>query len=77
MKTIELLGDIDEQHDLRAKVPSDLPVGQVRLIVLVPEEDEAGDQWERLIAAEWADDLADPRQDIYTVDDVEPLNESK
>ena len=41
MKAIELLGDIDEQHRLRASVPEELPVGPVRLIVLFSEEDEA------------------------------------
>jgi len=42
MKAIELVGDIDEQHRLRADVPKDLPAGPVRLIVLLPEEDDAG-----------------------------------
>lgn len=41
MKTIELIGDIDEQHRLHAEVPKELPAGQIRLILL-PGEDEAG-----------------------------------
>ena len=42
MKAIELVGDIDKQHRLRALVPEELPAGPVRLIVLLPEEDDAG-----------------------------------
>jgi len=42
MKAIELIGDIDEQHRLHAQVPADVPVGQVRLIVILPEEVKAG-----------------------------------
>ena len=74
MKAIELFGDIDEQHRLKAQVPDDVPVGPVRVIVLVPEEDEAGLQWKRGIAREWAEELQDPRQDIYTLDDGQPIN---
>lgn len=75
MKAIELIGDIDLQHRLHAQVPKELPAGQVRLIVLLPGEDEAGTlyggQW---VAAEWSTELSDPREDIYTLDDGRPLN---
>ena len=77
MKAIELVGDIDEQHRLRADVPKDLPVGPVRLIVLLPDEDEAGIAWAQGVAKEWADDLADTRQDIYTLQDGQPVNEPR
>ena len=33
--------------------------------------------WARGIAAEWADELSDPRQDIYTLEDGQPLNASR
>ena len=69
MKAIELVGDIDDQHQLHAEVPKDLPAGQVRLIVLLQEEDEAGGLWAHGIAHQWSTDLKDPRQDIYTLDD--------
>jgi hypothetical protein len=42
MKAIELIGDIDEQHRLRASAPEELPAGPVRLIVSLSEEDESG-----------------------------------
>ena len=74
MKAIELIGDIDEQHRLQARVPEELPAGPVRLIVLVPEEDDTGAAWARGIAAEWADELRDARQDIYTLQDGRPVN---
>jgi hypothetical protein len=73
MKAIELTGDIDDQHRLQAHVPKDLPTGPVRLIVLLPEEDEAGGDWAHGIAREWADELRDDRQDIYTLEDGQPV----
>ena len=45
MKAIELIGDIDEQHRLHAQVPTEVPAGQVRLIVFLPGEDDAGSLW--------------------------------
>lgn len=74
MNAIELIGDIDDQHELHARVPKELPAGQVRLIVLVPGEDEAGGVWAHGIAAEWSADVGDPQQDIYTLDDGQPVN---
>jgi hypothetical protein len=76
MKAIELIGDIDSQHRLRADVPEGLPAGQVRLIVLLPEEENAGSAWTDGIANDWSADLSDTRQDIYTLEDGQPLNGS-
>ena len=77
MKAIELIGDIDDQHRLHAQVPKELPTGQVRLIVLLPGEDEAGTLWAQGVAAEWSTELNDAREDIYTLDDGRPLNASR
>jgi hypothetical protein len=74
MKAVELNGDIDEQHRLRAEVPADFPVGPVRVIVLLPEEDEAGMAWTQGVGKEWADELGDSRQDIYTLQDGQPID---
>jgi len=81
MKTIELIGQVDEQHRLSAQVPSEVPPGPVKLALVVEsngvatdEEDEGGAQWACAIAREWADELADERQDIYTLSDGEPVN---
>jgi len=74
MKAIELTGDIDAQHRLRAQVPEELPAGPVRVIVLLPEEDETGIAWAQGVAREWSEELSDPQQDIYTLDDGQPLD---
>jgi hypothetical protein len=74
MKAIELLGDIDEKHRLRAEVPADVPAGPVRLIVLLPDEDEGGIAWPQGVAREWSEELQDSRQDIYTLEDGQAVN---
>ena len=77
MKAIELTGDIDEQHRLRAQVPEELPVGPVRLIVLLPDEDDAGAAWAHGLTRDWAEELRDPRQDIYTLEDGQPIDAAR
>jgi hypothetical protein len=74
MKAIELVGEIDEQHRLKARVPAEVPAGTVRLIVLLPEEDEAGAAWARGVSKEWAAEWEDSRQDIYTLEDGQPVD---
>ena len=74
MNAIELIGDIDDEHRLDAHVPKELPAGQVRVIVLLPGEDEAGGVWAHGTSAEWSAELQDPREDIYTLDDGQPVN---
>jgi hypothetical protein len=74
MKSIELLGDIDEQHRLQAEVPAEVPAGPVRLIVLLPDEDEGGTVWPQGIAREWSQELRDSRQDIYTLEDGQAVD---
>ena len=77
IKAIELTGDIDDQHRLQARVPDELPVGPVRLLVLLPDEDEAGGAWSHGVARAWADELSDARQDIYTLEDGQPVNAAR
>jgi hypothetical protein len=77
MKAIELIGEIDERHRLRASVPDEFPSGPVRLIVLLSEEDEAGPVWSRGLSQEWADELSDSRQDIYTLADGQPVDAAR
>ena len=44
-------------------------------MVLPPgDEDEAGDAWTSGIAREWAAELGDPREDLYTIADGEPID---
>jgi hypothetical protein len=77
MKAIELIGDVDAEHCLRAHVPDDLPAGPVRLLVLVPDQEQVEEIWMRAVASEWSEDLADPRQDLYTLEDGQPLDGSR
>ena len=77
MKAIELIGAIDDEHRLHAQVPESFRAGPVRVIGLAPSEDDAGSLWAPGIAAEWSDELRDPRQDIYTLDDGRPVNEPR
>jgi len=75
MRTIELIGDIDGQHRLHARVPTEISAGQApRVMVFLPEEDEAGRLWANGMASEWSADLADPREDIYSLDDNHRVN---
>lgn len=77
MNTIRVTATVDENHQLSAQVPPTIPPGPVTvLIVSQPQEDEAGDTWAAAVAAEWEEELADPRQDIYTLTDGEPVDES-
>jgi hypothetical protein len=36
------------------------------------DEDDAGQRWAEWIAHEWADDVSDPREDVYTLADGSP-----
>ena len=84
MKTISLLGQVDKDHRLSAVVPSEIPPGPVKFDLEVPSgiadiasEDEAGGAWALGASREWAEDLADPRQDIYTLNDGEPVDAAR
>lgn len=77
MNTIKVNGKVDDKHQLTAEVPKSVPAGLVTvLIVPVSQEDDAGDAWMTGVAHEWADDLNDERQDIYTLADGESVRES-
>ena len=67
---------MDEHHRPSAKVPADIPAGPIEVTIDVPGagEDAAGRAWAAGIAREWAEELADARQDVYTLDEGEPVN---
>jgi hypothetical protein len=77
MKAIELVGNIDDQNRLEARVPEGVRSGPVRVVVYLPDEDDAGAAWTRGLAKEWESDLADPQQDIYTLADGQPVNAAR
>lgn len=82
MRAIETTARVDDSRSLRldADLPADAP-GSVRVIVLIPDadlqiaHDEPTEQeWLRMAMAGGAfDDLADPREDIYTIEDGQPF----
>lgn len=71
------MGEIDEHHNLRAAAPQDLPPGRVHLIVVRPDDDEAGAFWPWDVSQAWSDELGDVRQDLYTLADGQPVDASR
>jgi hypothetical protein len=75
MDAIRVDGFVDDNHHLSANVPGSVPPGPVTIwISAITSEDEAGHAWSDGIGNEWAEDLADRRQDIYTIADGEPVD---
>ena len=79
MTTIRIVGKVDEEHQLTATVPTVVPAGTVEVVLIVPEHpaDAVDAAWEMGIAAEWQDELADTRQDLYSLADGEPVDEAE
>ncbi len=79
MGTIKLIGHVDEQHQLRAEVPESIAPGPVEVVLMLPSdsEDDAGAAWMAGIAREWAAELSDPQEDIYTMADGDPVDGSR
>ena len=42
MRAVEVMEEIDTQHQIQARVPESLPPGPVRVLVLIPEEEDTG-----------------------------------
>jgi hypothetical protein len=73
MNSISIHGQVDNQHRLSAVVPESVPPAPVTIWLTAAQEDEAGAAWMAGIGQQWANDLADPWQDIYTVADGEAV----
>ena len=77
MDTVKITGYVDDGHRLSAEVPESIPPGPVTVLILPnSQEDDAGDAWMAGVLQQWADELSDPRQDIYTLSDGEPVGDS-
>lgn len=74
METIEVIGFVDDQHRLSGEVPASVRPGAVRVHVIVEPEEET---WDAAVARDWAEDWSDPREDIYTLDDGEPVDDAR
>jgi hypothetical protein len=77
--TIKASDQVDEHHQLHAQVPASVAPGRVKVILFVPKarEDEAEQAWEASVAREWIDELRNVREDIYSMGDGEPIDESR
>ncbi len=84
MKALEFVAEVDTQHRLFLELPQ-TPAGPVRVLVLVPEpqeqaleaEDTFNAVWMQAISREWQEELADPREDIYTLEDGDPIDAAR
>ena len=76
MKEIKLKGRVDASHRLTAEVPTEVQPGEVDVVLFLSQEQEdvAEGAWAAGIAREWAADWSDPREDIYTITDGEPVD---
>jgi hypothetical protein len=75
MSGVKITGHVDERHMLSAQVPPSIPSGPVTVwIVPAAPVDEEESHWMSSVAGAWADELGDERQDIYSLDDGEPLD---
>ena len=84
MKALEFVAEVDDQHRLSLDLPGTGP-GPVRVLVLLPEPPEEGIEateefdsvWMQALSREWREELADPREDIYTLEDGEPVDAAR
>jgi hypothetical protein len=75
MTTSPISGHVDANQQLVVTVPNSIPPGPVSVYVVPCAEEVEAIAWTEGIAREWQHDLADPRQDIYTMEDGEPIRE--
>jgi hypothetical protein len=79
MKTIELIANVDEQHQLSVEVPADVKPGAVRIVLALPTDEEVEEEgwWQEAVSEIWAAHWSDPREDIYTLEDGKPEDEPR
>jgi hypothetical protein len=77
MSIVKLSGSVDENRRLSDQVPASIRPGPVTVFVLPEMQgDDETRAWTAAIAQKWADELADPGQDISTMANGEPVCES-
>ena len=72
MKTIELVGHVDEQHHLHVELPVEIQPGSVKVTLQAVTDDAEEGDWRALISQSWVKDWSDPGEDIYTLEDGKP-----
>jgi hypothetical protein len=76
MKAIEITGKIDNKGILTIDRPLKLHNKQVKIIILIPEEEDEMDDalWLQAVSSNPAFDfLEEEEEDIYTIEDGEPI----
>lgn len=76
MKAIEITGKIDNKGILTIDQPLKLHNKQVKIIILIPEEEDEMDDalWLQAVSSNPAFDfLKEEEEDIYTIEDGEPI----
>ncbi len=77
MDSIQLTGFVDNHHRLSAEVPPSIEPGPITIWVSQgPQDDDAGIAWMAGVGRQWADELGDDRQDIYSISDGDPIDRS-
>jgi len=75
VKALEATATIDQHGQIKLDKPLQMRNQQVKVIILVPEEEDLEDTFwlEGVAASESFDFLAEPEEDIYTIQDGKPL----
>lgn len=77
MSAYETTATVDVNHHVEFDLPPTVKQGRVRALVLAPDIDEADENWGRVVANAWSAELADPREDLYSLSDGTPDDETR
>ncbi len=80
IKTIEVTGTIDNENQITLDEP--LPIAEsthIRMLIFISDDSEIDElDWLRSASVNPAFDfLKDPKEDIYTINDGRPFNDTK
>lgn len=73
----ELITEVGDTRQVQVTIPETIRTRQARIIILPYEPDEEAEAWMRALGREWHEELADERQDIYSLDDGEPIDATR
>jgi len=74
MHAIETTAQIDQSGNLKLLTPLQIRNQKVRVIILLPEDDELDDKsWLFAIQNPVFDFLKEPEEDIYSIEDGNPI----
>ncbi|MCS7208731.1 MAG: hypothetical protein NZ874_04085 [Fimbriimonadales bacterium] len=73
----ELITEVGDTRQVQITIPETIRTKQARIIILPYEPDEETETWMRALGREWHEELADERQDIYSLDDGEPIDATR